>query len=132
MIVKRRKDYFFEGERRKLKAAIRQLQAEKEALQGVPSRKDDEEDQRIQQFLLQIDGLQKQRDFMDQEMTLLCMLNNSKDECIRELQDRLKLIPECIQQFPEKAENSCSENLDLLNLTQGESGEDKVCLQSSV
>ncbi|MCP9261941.1 BMA-HCP-2 [Dirofilaria immitis] len=38
----------------------------------------------------QLIGLQRQRDFMDHEMTLLCNLNNSKDVLIRTLQARFE------------------------------------------
>uniref|UniRef100_A0A8R1Y5V9 Uncharacterized protein n=1 Tax=Onchocerca volvulus TaxID=6282 RepID=A0A8R1Y5V9_ONCVO len=38
------------------------------------------------QYETQFAGLQKQRALMDQEMTLLCFLNNSKDVLIQALQ----------------------------------------------
>lgn len=50
------------------------------------------------QYETQFAGLQKQRALMDQEMTLLCFLNNSKDVLIQALQA--------------KFEDMCSENLN--------------------
>ncbi|OZC11231.1 hypothetical protein X798_01647 [Onchocerca flexuosa] len=68
-------------QRRKFKAVIRQLQADKEALlaSSVMKNKNDREQHMIQ-YETQLVALQRQRDFMDQEMTLLCTLNNSKDD----------------------------------------------------
>ncbi|VDO31126.1 unnamed protein product, partial [Onchocerca flexuosa] len=78
-------------QRRKFKAVIRQLQADKEALlaSSVMKNKNDREQHMIQ-YETQLVALQRQRDFMDQEMTLLCTLNNSKDVLIQALQAKLE------------------------------------------
>ncbi|CAG9537486.1 unnamed protein product [Cercopithifilaria johnstoni] len=87
-------------EKRKFKAVIRQLQADKEALIASSSMKNSGKEQHMISHEEQIIGLQRQRDFMDREMTLLCTLNNSKDVLIQALQAKL----ECICICPEKPE----------------------------
>ncbi|KAM3719144.1 Coiled-coil domain-containing protein [Dirofilaria immitis] len=82
---------FDKTERRKLEPIIRQFQADKKALLASSMMKNnDGEQQHIIQYEAQLIGLQRQRDFMDHEMTLLCNLNNSKDVLIRTLQARFE------------------------------------------
>lgn len=77
-------------QKQKFKAVIRQLQADEKA-RIIPSL-NNEGKQHVVPYETQIIGLQRQRDFMDREMTLLCTLNNSKDILIQALQSKLESI----------------------------------------
>lgn len=89
----------FQMEKRKFKAVICQLQADKGALVVPSLMKKSDRKQHLVSHRAQIIGLQRQRDFMDHEMTLLCTLNNSKDVLIQALQAKI--------------EGTCSELSDL-------------------
>ncbi|VDK64326.1 unnamed protein product [Onchocerca ochengi] len=100
-------------QRRKFKAVIRQLQSDKEALLASSTMKNNNDrEQHMIQYETQLAALQRQRDFMDQEMTLLCTLNNSKDVLIQALQSKL--------------EDICSEKSELSHLrSENDKNEDK-------
>ncbi|EJD76266.1 hypothetical protein, variant [Loa loa] len=93
---------FDKTEKRKFKAVIRQLQADKRAVVTSSALKSNDGEQHVGRHEAQIIGLQRQRDFMDRELTLLCTLNNSKDVLIQSLKAKLEGI--------------CSEKLELSDL----------------
>ncbi|VBB26933.1 unnamed protein product [Acanthocheilonema viteae] len=78
------------AEKRKFKAIIRQLEVNKEVLVLPSLMKNSDREQHLVPLGAQIIGLQKQRDFMDREITLLCTLNKSKDVLIQTLKAELE------------------------------------------
>ncbi|VDO37036.1 unnamed protein product, partial [Brugia timori] len=115
-------------EKRKFKAVIRQLQADKKALVASSAMKNDEEQYLVHEA--QIIGLQKQLDFMDREMTLLFTLNSSKDVLIQTLRAELEGIystePKLsdLRSKSDRKEDDCIEHLQaqVKNTNQEESG----------
>uniref|UniRef100_A0A915PLM3 Uncharacterized protein n=1 Tax=Setaria digitata TaxID=48799 RepID=A0A915PLM3_9BILA len=101
----------YRAERRALKLAIRQLQVDKEALTASPVMKSNNEKQHRSRYEMQVIGLQKQRDFMDQEMTLLCNLNNAKDVLIQSIEAKLEILS--------------SEKTELYSMCEGDKEKDK-------
>lgn len=81
------------------------MQTDKKAPVTSSVIKNNDREQRVDQLEVQVIGLQRQRDFMDREMTLLCTLNNSKDTLIQALQAKLEGI--------------CSEKAELLDSRSG-------------
>ncbi|VDK74171.1 unnamed protein product [Litomosoides sigmodontis] len=78
------------AQKQKFETAIRHLQGDKKAVVVLPPNNDKK--QHVVPYETQIIGLQRQRDFMDREMTLLCALNNSKDVLIQALKTKLEGI----------------------------------------